>query len=457
MDIFRFFTREDAYPDFDAEGAVKRLSEALTFETVTESPAPGAFSGLHEHVKRSFPLLVSLGTFETIRNCILITLRGTDPSLKPALFMSHQDVVPVIPGTEKDWRHAPFSGDVADGYIWGRGAEDIKQQVMASMEAMEYLLKRGFRPGRTVYFAFADDEETTNEGSKMICRELEKRGVRLEFLLDEGGGKLYDAAAFGAPGTVVSDICMMEKGYADLELVTRSKGGHSSRPIGGSSLEVLAKAITAVCGHPFPFRADPVLQNALMLLRPRITEEPLKSLLSEDPVDWDAVARHCGGVPELFPYMTTTIAPTVIEGGSSACNVLPQDMRAVINFRLADGMTPGILMEHCRSVINDERVELRFLQASAPSRVSDADSFGYRKLTETLSRFFAGVRFIPLETAGATDARNYEPICSVCLRFSPFIIPEEDLGGVHGTNERILIRSYIHGIRVLIDYMENTL
>ena len=457
MRIFDFFIHEDAYPDFDARGAVSRLSRALTFETVTESPAPGAFEGLHAHVKESFPALMEQGTFETIRSCILITVKGSDPSLKPALFMSHQDVVPVVPGTEKDWTHAPFSGDVADGYVWGRGAEDIKQQVMASMEAMEYLLEKGFQPKRTVFFAFADDEETVNNGSKMICEVLEKRGVSLEFLLDEGGGKLYDAAPFGAPGVMVSDICMMEKGYADLELTTKSKGGHSSRPVGGSSLEVLARAIAAICEHPFPYRADAVLKNAFSLLKPHITEDPLKTLLAADPVDWEAVAAYCAFVPELFPYMTTTIAPTMIEGGSTACNVLPQDMRAVINFRLASGMTPELLMEHCRKAVSDERVELCFLQANAPSIISETDSFGYRKLTETLSRFFTGVQFIPLETVGATDAKNYESICKVCMRFSPFIIPEEDLSGVHGTNERILIRSYIHGIRVLIDFMEHTL
>ena len=161
--------------------------------------------------------------------------------------------------------------------------------------------------------------------------------------------------------------------------------------------------------------------------------------------------------PELFPYVATTVAPTMIEGGSQAANVLPQNMRAVINFRLAAGDTPEALMARCREAVRDERVKLRFLQANPPSAISEADSFGYAALLASLGRFYEGLRFIPLASAGATDARRYEQICPVCLRCSPFFVPEEDEGGVHGTNERLLIRSYLQGIRVLIDLMETTL
>lgn len=453
--IFDLYIHEDAYGDLDAEGAVARLAQALRFETRSADPAPGAFEGLHAHIRASFPHVMAAGRFETFRNAVLITVTGSDASLKPALFMSHLDVVPVVPGTEGDWLHGPFSGDVAEGYVWGRGAQDIKQQVFGCLEALEYLLARGFRPRRTVYLAFGDDEETLNTGAEMISDHLLEEGVRLELVLDEGGGKLRDAAAFGAPGVLVSDIDLMEKGYADLELSVESRGGHSSRPFGGTSLGILAEAIAAITAHPIKPRVDSLLRRAFLALGDCVTDEGIRALL--DAEDWDGLAARCMAEPELFPYVATTVAPTMIEGGSQAANVLPQNMRAVINFRLAAGDMPEALMARCREAVRDERVKLRFLQANPPSAISEADSFGYAALLASLGRFYEGLRFIPLASVGATDARRYEQICPVCLRCSPFFVPEEDEGGVHGTNERLLIRSYLQGIRVLIDLMETTL
>ena len=455
--IFDFFINEDRYPNFDSQGAVARLSSAIRCETITSSPKDGSFEKLHRIIEEGFPAIMSAGSVEILRNSLLIEIKGSNLALKPALFMSHLDVVPIVSGTEKDWTFPPFSGAVEEGYIWGRGTEDIKQQVFGSLEAFEYLLEHGKKPLRTVYFAFGDDEETFNEGSRMIANVLESRGISLEFLLDEGGGKVYDAADFGAPGVMISDINLMEKGYADLELSVESCGGHSSNPFGGTSLEILSAAINAVCSNPFPVRMNSILMRTFNDLKDYITEEPLKSYMSAEKPDENVIAEYCFGVKELFPYVTTTIAPTMIEGGSQACNVMPQNMRAVINFRIAEGVTPEEIMEHCREVINDERVNLKFLQSNSPSQVSDADSFAYSKLVESLRCFYRDIHFVPLVSAGATDARSYENICNVCLRCSPFIIPNEDESGVHGTNERLLIRSYIQGIRVLIDIMEHTL
>lgn len=450
--IFDYYTREDSYPDLNAEAAVEHLSRAVSFKTVTESPAEGAFDGLIQYIKDSFPNIMKAGSFERFRNSVLITVKGSDSSLKPALYMSHLDVVPVVPGTEKDWIYDAFSGQVADGYIWGRGTADIKQQVFGYLEALDYILSKGKIPKRTVYLAFGDDEETFNTGSRMIAEELQRRGAELEYLLDEGGGKLYDAGCFGAPGLIISDINLMEKGYADLELSVESKGGHSSKPFGGTSLGILAGAISAICSNPFPNEINPLMQRLFSELKPFVTDQKLQSLLGDN--DTDALAEYCSNTPELFPYVTTTIAPTVIEGGSRSPNVMPQNMRAVINFRLNYGCTPEDVFKYCRELVDDPRVSMRFLQANSPSKISNADSYGYRTLKEVLNSFYENVKFVPLFTAGATDARSYEIITDSAIRFSPFFIPDEDLGGVHGTNERILIRSYIHGIRVLIALMD---
>ena len=150
------------------------------------------------------------------------------------------------------------------------------------------------------------------------------------------------------------------------------------------------------------------------------------------------------------------MAPTIIQGSSKACNVMPQDMQAVINFRLADGDTVEGVMAHCREAVQDPAVEMRYLQANDPSATARRDGYGYRTVVESMQRYYPGVVFLPSMTVGATDAHHYEQICGTCLRCSPFMAePQEAATGVHGTNERIPVRTYLQGIRVLIDLMEH--
>ena len=457
--VFSYFDNEALYPDLDVDAAVSHLSDAIRCRTVNYEDHSrtnfSEFDRLQAVIKNSFPSVMAQGQFELIGHAVLITVPGSDPSLLPCLYMSHQDVVPVVAGTEQDWTYDAFSGAVEDGYIWGRGTLDIKEMVFGILEAAEYLLSHGKSFRRTAYLAFGDDEETLNLGALNIAETLKSRGVRLEFVLDEGSCKLEDGACFGAPGLPIGLIELMEKGYADLELSVESRGGHSNRPFGGSSLEHLARAITAVTDHPFPCRLPEPMIGTFEALSPYISQEPFRDLVRDVRGNADTIAAVCARQPDTFSYVTTTIAPTMIEGGSAACNVLPQNMRAVINFRLNEGDSMEGVMEHCRAAINNPKVHLRYLQANDPSATARIDGFGYKKLCEAMSQFYPEVVFVPSMTVGATDAHQYERICDTCLRCSPFLTEPEDVRrGMHGTDERLPIRSYAQGIRVLIRLME---
>ena len=457
--VFSYFDNEALYPDLDVDAAVSHLSDAIRCRTVNYEDHSrtnfSEFDRLQAVIKNSFPSVMAQGQFELIGHAVLITVPGSDPSLLPCLYMSHQDVVPVVAGTEQDWTYDAFSGAVEDGYIWGRGTLDIKEMVFGILEAAEYLLSHGKSFRRTAYLAFGDDEETLNLGALNIAETLKSRGVRLEFVLDEGSCKLEDGACFGAPGLPIGLIELMEKGYADLELSVESRGGHSNRPFGGSSLEHLARAITTVTDHPFPCRLPEPMIGTFEALSPYISQEPFRDLVRDVRGNADTIAAVCARQPDTFSYVTTTIAPTMIEGGSAACNVLPQNMRAVINFRLNEGDSMEGVMEHCRAAINNPKVHLRYLQANDPSATARIDGFGYKKLCEAMSQFYPEVVFVPSMTVGATDAHQYERICDTCLRCSPFLTEPEDVRrGMHGTDERLPIRSYAQGIRVLIRLME---
>lgn len=455
-DYKRFYRNEEDYPQLDGEGAFRHLSAAIACRTVNGTEGcDEEFAKLRQLIRDSYPAVSAAAVTETVGRSLLIHIEGRDKNLKPVLFMSHMDVVGVEAGTEKDWTYPPFSGEIAQGYIWGRGALDIKCQVFGVLEAAEYLLSRGCRPERDVYLAFGEDEETFNTGALAMAKLLESRGVQLEFLLDEGGGSIESGAVYCAPGVNVCQIHLAEKGYADLRLVAKGKGGHSSNPFGGSSLEHMARAISAVCDSGQEAEMPKALEQCLEAIAPYVTEEPLKSLVQDIPGNAQAIMGYCASVRELFPLTATTIAPTMISGGSPACNVLPQDISANINFRLIPGDSAEELKRRCFAALEGMPVKAKFDQANDPSRLSAASGYGYEKLLEAMNYYYNDVVFIPSISAGATDARQYENICSACLRCAPFLSEAAETAGlVHGTNERISQRSYIQGIRVLIRIME---
>ena len=188
---------------------------------------------------------------------------------------------------------------------------------------------------------------------------------------------------------------------------------------------------------------------------PYVTREPLKTLVADLEGNRAEIARLCAGERRMFPWVTTTVAPTVIRGSSSACNVLPQDMQAVINFRLMEGDSAEAVLDRCRRAVSDPGVEMRFLQSNDPSATARTDGLGYRLLTESMGRYYPEVVFVPGLSVTATDARRYEGICDTCLRCSPFLNWAEEVDArVHGTDERISLRGYLQGIRVLIHLME---
>ncbi len=457
MTVFERYRNENDYPDLDEERAVRHLSEAIRIDTTSYMDTAlidySKFSLLHQKLQEWYPAIMEKGEFRQIGHSILIRLGGEDPGLRPALFMAHQDVVPVVKGTEADWIHPPFSGDVSGGYIWGRGALDIKNMLIGEMECMEYLLEHGKKFRRTVYLAFGQDEEVLGNGARAIASWLKENGVRLEFLLDEGG-RLSGGEAYGADIGIMN-VGMYEKGYADLKITAESAGGHSSNPFDGTSLGHLARAITAILDHPFDNVLPDCARETLKTLAPYIKEEPLKTWAGDTDRYEQEIIGYYLSRRELNNQVHTTIAPTMITEGSQAGNVMPQKMEAVINFRLAPQDTDASVLAHCRELAGGLQAE--FIVANEASRQSRSDTEGFRSLKEVLEHYFSDIVVVPAVNTGATDARSYEEICDCCMRFGPFIEEDEIRNkGVHGTNERISVRSYMQGIRVLIRLVSQT-
>jgi len=219
--------------DLDASTLAGRLAKALQIQTIAHvPPEPNElvpFQALHELMRSLFPRAFSALKTEVIAGgSLLMTWQGSDPSLPPILLLSHQDVVPVSPGTEGDWLHPAFSGVIDQGFIWGRGTLDDKSGVFGLLEAVEHLLLKEVTPRRSVILAFGHNEEVGGSGAKAMATLLADRGIRAEYILDEGG--MVSEGVISGIGQPAALVGVTEKGYLSLELTVQSPGGHSSMP-----------------------------------------------------------------------------------------------------------------------------------------------------------------------------------------------------------------------------------
>jgi carboxypeptidase PM20D1 len=403
---------------------------------------------MHAYLENAFPEVHSQLERETVRrHSLLYTWRGTDPSLKPILLMGHLDVVPIEPGTEHKWSEAPFSGRVSGGSIWGRGAVDNKSAVVGMLEAVEMLLKEGFRPARTVYLAYGHDEEVGGtQGAKEIAVLLKRRGVELEMVLDEGG-VIGDGLLPGVSQPVAL-VGIAEKGFVSIELTVQQAGGHSSLPPPQSTVGILGAAIARLEENQMPARLEAPTRQLFARISPQFPvaqRAAFANLWLTRPL----VMRKLEDNPATNAMVRTTTSATIFEAGEKE-NVLPIRARAVINFRILPGDSVADVVNHVWRVIDDRRVEVRTAKgfSAEPSAVSSTESEGFRKLEQAVVSTIPDAIVAPYLVVVVTDSRYYADLTSNIFRFQPVRVASGDLERMHGSDERIAVRDYEQAIRV---------
>ena len=188
------------------------------------------FKAFHALLQTKFPRTHAALKREVVNELsLLYTWEGADPKAKPIMLLAHQDVVPIAPGTEGDWQAPAFSGEVKDGFVWGRGSWDDKGNLLSQLEAVEMLVASGYKPPRTIYLAYGADEEVGGfRGAAKISALLQSRGVQLDFVIDEGLLVLDGVMPGIAKPTAL--IGVAEKGYMSVVLKMSATPGHSSMP-----------------------------------------------------------------------------------------------------------------------------------------------------------------------------------------------------------------------------------
>jgi carboxypeptidase PM20D1 len=429
------------------DAAVSRFAKAIQFETISyDDPSrlnPEAFLGLHEHIRASFPLVHQQAEHYTINQYSLVYhIKGSNPALKPALFMGHMDVVPVDEGTAEQWKQAPFSGAIVDDVVWGRGTIDDKVTVMALLEAMETRLREGFSPQRSIYFAFGHDEEIGGkQGAAKIAEHFEQQGLSFEFVLDEGGA-ITDGLMKGVEQPVAM-VGVAEKGFVNLRLTVASEGGHSSQPPDHTAAGVLSQAIVNIENSQFDTNLSYSYNtfSHVAAYAPLSLQLPMANLWLFSPI----VEQSMLSAPSSAAGIRTTIAATMLEG-SSKSNILPTIASAVVNVRILPGDSIASVKQHIVEAIDDSRVSVETFMENEPSQLSPLNSTGYKLIESNIRRMDDNVLVAPYLVMGGTDAKHFYGLSDNVYRFMMVRLNKESLKRFHGVNEQLAVNDYLQAV-----------
>lgn len=411
----------------------EKLSRMIQCETVSERGDLHLekFEHFQSVLRELFPNVFSTMEFKSFDGAILLKWKSDNPKQAPVLLMSHQDVVEAT----GDWKHPPFSGEIVDGVIWGRGTVDTKGSLCCIFQSLEELIEEGYKPDFDVYIASSNTEEVAGEGAPKTVAYLKSQGVHLQYLIDEGG-MIKQEPLKGAKGTFAMIGCL-EKGTNNYRFVAKGTGGHASAPGRNTPLVRLGRFMAEMEDHD-PFKAE---MNAT-------TIEMFRRLGPTIDGPMGFVLRHAKGLSPLLKHVLpkvnplagamikTTLAFTTAHG-SEGLNVLPETAYVTGNCRVihhcASEKTLEILKEHAAK----HDIEVEVIMANEPCPVVDYNGKGFKRTEELVKKIFPGVIPSPYAMTGGTDARFYGEIADDCIRFAPLEINEQQYKSIHAVNENI--------------------
>jgi carboxypeptidase PM20D1 len=431
----------------EAAGVEDQLALLIKRATVSDydkrEEDEAAFAAFKEDLKGLYPRVhAAMKREEPGDRALLFTWEGSGASdgstaLGPAILCAHFDVVPAEDAAL--WEHGPFSGDIAESCVWGRGAQDIKLTLASALHAAERLLAAGFRPRRSIYFAFGGDEEIGGQrGARLIGEALASRGLKASFLLDEGGPIADGMLSFADRPLALVGIA--EKGYMDVAVEAEGAGGHASMPPRRTAPGNLARALVSIESSPPRARLGFTVRSFLDALAP-FAPFPIRLLFRNLWLFGPLVKAVFGAGHTTNAMIRSTFALTMLQGSAKE-NVLADRASANVNVRILPGDDSGRALARLARLARPYGASARPAHPEAvvePLPESPVDHEGYRAIEAALGDSFPEAAAVPFLFSAGTDTKHYRGVTQAMYRLTPIRQTSAQLEGVHGRDERVEI------------------
>ena len=413
-------------------------------ETVSDPDCgngPEDFAKFRELTWEMFPDIRKVCEYREFDGAMLLKWKGSDQSKRPVLFMNHYDVVPA---KAEDWNYPPFSAEIADGKIWGRGTLDDKGGFWAMLQAADELASEGFVPSRNIFFEMDCNEETFGTGARAVAAWLQDHGVSFDMIFDEGGDIVREPIS-SEKGTFAM-IGVGEKSVVNLKFTARSSGGHASTPEKNTPLVRLGKFMTYVDRHQvFDIKLPAPAAEMLKTMAPYSDKIGLITGRAD---------RLSMPLARLMPVLgaaagamvATTIAFTLI-GGGEAVNVIPGEAWVVGDMRCSHHQGQDSSIKAITKIAKKFGLETEVIQKEPESRLADHKGEAFRLVSEAVMAAVPGVdACAPYVMTGGSDARFFDELSDQCIRFLPFTIDAEQMDSIHGINECVSVDTLVPAV-----------
>lgn len=380
------------------------------------------------------------------RASVVLRVSGSNPALPGLLVQAHIDVVPAEP---EQWSFDPFAGIIKDGYVYGRGASDMKDMVAMTLTTLLYWAREGIQPQRDVVVAFvADEEDKGDYGALWLVAQHPELFTGVEAAIGESGGAATPLLA--KDGSVVNlyPVATAERGTLHVRLRAEGISGHGSRPSPHNAVTHLLNATQQINAYTWPITLTDTVRNYISSTVEALGYTPD---FSSDAGVEEAIA-HMGSAGEVAAVTIRCSATTTVLKAGYKVNVIPGVAEAEVDIRCLPG-TEKAVMETIDGFLG-EHVSREFL-SNQPATESSSDSPWFEAMSAALKRYDPSAVVVPYCMGGGTDAKAFTPLGIACYGFSPLGADSQGrtITGVHGVDERIPVESLRSGALILQDFL----
>jgi len=360
---------------------------------------------------------------------LVVRLPGRDRSKKPLLLLNHFDVVPV---DRKAWSVDPFGGLLKDGFIWGRGALDMKGIGVQHLTALVALKQAGVQPPRDIVMLATSDEETNGVYGIQWMIDRHFQEIDAEYVLDEGG---FGTREILAPGKLVFGIAVGEKQTTWLRIRAKGTAGHGSQPIPDNANEILLRALQKAMSIPDKAAAHPVVEQMRRNIGVPMATNKYTNAIQKNTISLTTLRAGVGDPPKA--------------------NVIPSASEATIDCRLLPGVNHQEFISEVKARINDPRVTVELISTPDDPGISNPSTPLFTALQSAIQKHHPNAVVTPMLVPHGTDSVKLRKKGLIAYGLTPMVLDLATAGTMHSDEERIPVAEFKKGIRIFYDLLKS--